>query len=144
MSTNPKYLITGVTGGLGASVLRTLSQHVDHTRIVVSSSRASLPLGLNSTYPEIEFRQMDFNNRAGMEQALVGIDRLFFVSTDSVNPTRRAMQHENVVFAARTAGVKHIYYSSLAFGGHESNSKCVVQTAHLVTENLLKMYARFL
>ena len=73
---------------------------------------------------------------------------------------RDGRQHQNVVDAAKLAGVKHVcicifpyiyhceasffelsyqvWYTSLAFGGLESNSKVSVQQAHYMTEEMLR------
>ncbi|QSS54766.1 NmrA-like family protein [Histoplasma capsulatum var. duboisii H88] len=134
-----KFLITGSTSGLGASVLATLYKSVgDPAEIIATSSRAEAAAKLQQDYPGTQFRVVDYDNEPALEKAFEGVDRLFFVSTPVVDTNRRAKQHSNVIEAAKKAGVGHVYYSSLSFGGYGSHSKAVVQTAHLITEEQLK------
>ncbi|OJD13967.1 hypothetical protein AJ78_05654 [Emergomyces pasteurianus Ep9510] len=134
-----KFLITGSTSGLGASVLATLYKSVDDpAEIIATSSRVGAASKLQQDYPGTQFRVVDYDNEPALEKAFEGIERLFFVSTPVVDVNRRAKQHSNVIEAAKKAGVGHVYYSSLAFGGYGSHSKAVVQTAHLITEEQLK------
>ncbi|PGH05297.1 hypothetical protein GX51_03018 [Blastomyces parvus] len=134
-----KFLITGSTSGLGASVLATLYKSVDNpAEIIATSSRAEAAAKLQQEYPGTQFRVVNYDDEPALERAFHGVERLFFVSTPVVDVDRRARQHSNVIEAAKRAGVGHVYYSSLAFGGYGSHSKAVVQTAHLITEEQLK------
>lgn len=77
-----------------------------------------------------------------MIKAFSGCTKLFLVSTPQVEldynnapPGHgREKQHFSAIEAAQDAGVEHIYYTSLAFGGH---SRASVMTAHLRTEEVL-------
>ncbi|PGH34373.1 hypothetical protein GX50_02856 [[Emmonsia] crescens] len=134
-----KFLITGSTSGLGASVLATLYKSVDNpAEIIATSSRAGAAAKLQQEYPGTQFQVVDYDDEPALEKAFDGVQRLFFVSTPVIDVNRRAKQHSNVIEAAKKAGVGHVYYSSLAFGGYGSHSKAVVQTAHLITEEQLK------
>ncbi|KAK2779181.1 hypothetical protein FQN53_001504 [Emmonsiellopsis sp. PD_33] len=135
----PKFLITGATSGLGASVLATLYKTVSNPAdIIAASSRTEAAAKLQQDYPGTEFRVFDYDDAQALVKALEGVDRLFFVSTPVVGVDRRARQHLNVIEAAKQAQVGHVYYSSLAFGGYGSDSKAVVQISHLMTEEKLK------
>ncbi len=57
-----------------------------------------------------EIRTLDFDNEATLPGALAGVERLLIVSTDAVG--RRATQQQAIIAAAKTAGVKHIVYTS--------------------------------
>ncbi|EEH43216.2 uncharacterized protein PADG_08036 [Paracoccidioides brasiliensis Pb18] len=139
--TTANYLVTGSTSGLGASVLATLYKSVnDPAQIIASSSRAEAADELQKDYPGTQFRITDYDDLSGLEKAFKGVERLFFVSTPTVDVTRRAQQHSNVIEAAKKATVGHVYYSSLAFGGYKSDSKAIVQAAHLITEEQLKRF----
>ncbi|KAK2798842.1 hypothetical protein FQN50_008703 [Emmonsiellopsis sp. PD_5] len=135
----PKFLITGATSGLGASVLATLYNAVSNKAdLIAASSRPEAAAKLQQNYPGTQFRVFNYDDAQSLAKALDGVDRLFFVSTPVVDVERRARQHLNVIEAAKAARVGHVYYSSLAFGGYGSGSKAVVQTAHLMTEEKLK------
>ncbi|KAF3483750.1 uncharacterized protein GIQ15_03074 [Arthroderma uncinatum] len=137
---NPiKYLVTGASSGLGGSVLATLYNNVsDHSQIAAASSRPEVGFQLQQSYPGIQFRKLDYNDPSSLVEALQRVERLFFVSSPLVDTEKRNKQHEQVVIAAVEAGVGHVYYSSLAFGGYGSESTASVQQAHLVTEKLLE------
>ncbi|PGH10659.1 hypothetical protein AJ79_05373 [Helicocarpus griseus UAMH5409] len=134
-----KFLVTGSTGGLGAAVLATLYESVENKEeIVATSSRQQSATQLLEKYPGIQFRVVNYDDKQSLEVAFGDVERLFFVSTPVVDPTKRIKQHANVIRAAKNAGVGHVYYSSLAFGGYGDRSQAIVQSAHLVTETQLK------
>jgi uncharacterized protein YbjT (DUF2867 family) len=120
-----KYLILGASGGLGGSILATLLSLVRKSSIIATSSRASAGREFNDK--DLEFRQVDFNSRPQLTAAFAGVDRLFFVSAPTFDVGRRVAQHRNVIEAAREAGVGHVFYSSLAFGGYGDDSAVNVQ-----------------
>ena len=78
-----------------------------------------------------------------METAYTGCTKLFLVSTPLISldfnnappGTGREKHHIDAINAAVRAGVRHIYYTSLAFG---SDSEAGVMQAHLRTERYLK------
>ncbi|KAL9620133.1 MAG: hypothetical protein Q9160_005339 [Pyrenula sp. 1 TL-2023] len=135
-----KILITGATGGLGSSTLH----HLQHTlsiptsSLAASSSSPSKASDFNSI--GIPFRHADFSSPASLLSAFNGIENLLFVSTNTLDHARRQQQHQNVVDAAVKAGVKHVWYTSLAFDGREEvgTSKAMFQIAHQGTELMLK------
>lgn len=132
----PQYLITGVTGGLGHSLCNTLLELVEPSSIAVSSSSKSRATEFIAK--GVEFRHADYKDLASLEKAFAGIKKLFFVSASEFNTEKRMRMHGNVVAAAKTVGVSHVYYSSLAFGGFKDESIIDLQQAHLETEKLLK------
>ncbi|TDZ41420.1 Quinone oxidoreductase 2 [Colletotrichum trifolii] len=73
-----------------------------------------------------------------LEAAFAGIEVLFLISYPShVHEYRRKVQLP-AIDAARRAGVKHIFYSSLAFAGdYQDSSKAEVMQAHLDSERHL-------
>lgn len=134
---SPTILITGATGGLGASVLSTLlEKKLAPASSIIASSRHESSRD-HFTALGVQFRVVDFDDSKGLEIAFAGVDRLFFVSTNTYDVQKRVRQHKDVIDSAQRAGVGHVYYSSLAFGGHRSDSKIDVQQAHLITENML-------
>ncbi len=103
----PKILVTGVTGGLGRSVLDTLLQHVPASSLAASSSnRATAALTEDKG---VGFCWADFNIPESLHEAFKGIDKLFFVSSSEVNPEKRTKQHSNLIEAAKATGIKHVY-----------------------------------
>ncbi|OBZ69539.1 Quinone oxidoreductase 2 [Grifola frondosa] len=113
-----KYVLTGATGGLGSQVLKYLLRLVPASDIAVSLYN---PQGASAEIKD-----------AG---AFRGADKLLIVSYPSIAHELRAKNHINAIDAAKRCGVKHVYYTSLAFG---TGSVAAVMKAHLDTENYLK------
>ena len=132
----PTILITGFTGGLGASVLSTLLTLVPAQNLAVSSSN---PSG-SSRLPDkdITFHHATYDSLTDLTTAFQGIQKLFFVSSPAFDSALRERQHRNVIEAAKAARVGHVYYSSLAFGGKGNGSKIGIQQAHIATEQMLE------
>ncbi|OJJ50788.1 hypothetical protein ASPZODRAFT_126729 [Penicilliopsis zonata CBS 506.65] len=131
-----KYLITGATGGLGSRVLDYLVANVPSSEYAAASSRESSRQQFEDR--GIAFRLVEYDDPKSLDAAFVGVENLFFVSTNTFDVEKRTRQHRNFIDAAKKAGVKHVWYTSLAFGGFKSDSTVDVQKAHLETEKMLK------
>ncbi|KAL4936164.1 hypothetical protein BDV06DRAFT_205548 [Aspergillus oleicola] len=131
-----KYLITGATGGLGEQVLNYFIANVPASEFAAASSNP-----LNRARFEdrgIAFRHVDYDDEESLGSGLKDVDNLLFVSTNVFDNERRKRQHRRLIDAAKRAGVKHTWYTSLAFGGFSNDSKAAVQQVHLITEKMLK------
>ncbi|KUM66783.1 hypothetical protein ACN42_g252 [Penicillium freii] len=131
-----KYLITGATGGLGAGVLSYLAANVPASEYAAASSKEENRKQFEDR--GIAFRVASYDNPETLETAFEDVENLFFVSTNTFDIEKRRKQHENFVNAAKKMNVKHIWYTSLAFGGYTSDSKAAVQQGHLMTEEMMK------
>ena len=83
----------------------------------------------------VEVRRGDYGDPASLDQAFAGADKLLIVSYPSIAHELRVKHHEHAIDAAKRAGVKHVYYTSLAFAG---DSVAAVMQAHIDTERYLK------
>src|SRR5690242_21589972 len=95
--------VTGATGHLGRLVIKRLKDKLPAKDIVAlarSTAKAS-DLGVTA-------READYSRAETLQRALPGIDTLLLISSDEVG--RRAIQHRNVIDAAKKAGVKRIIY----------------------------------
>ncbi|KAL5041540.1 hypothetical protein BDW71DRAFT_212020 [Aspergillus fruticulosus] len=128
-----KYLITGATRGLGKQVLNYFTANVPLSELAAASSNAANKLTFENR--GIAFRHVNFDDPQSVETGLRDVENLLFVSTSD---KRRGEQHARVIEAAKKAGVKHIWYTSLAFGGLQDTSKAPVMQDHLLTEKLLE------
>lgn len=127
------YLITGVTGGLGAGILDTLSQTVSPSDIsVLVRSEAKGEPFAQAGY---DVRIGDYSDESVLIKAFSGIDTLMFVSGAPGQAIGRDVQHKNVIEAAKQAGVKNIVYTSIA---KADNSQSVLAPDHILTEALIK------
>lgn len=137
MSSSKTILLTGVTGGLGGRVLEDLlnKQHVPSSSIIVTSRTASNRERFEKQ--GLAFRELDYGRPETLTAALKGVNEFLFMSSSQVNNDMRRTEHQNVVNAAKAAGVSRTWYVSLAFGGFEVNDKVPVQMVHNWTEEML-------
>ncbi|KAL5339505.1 hypothetical protein BJX70DRAFT_154714 [Aspergillus crustosus] len=131
-----KYLITGATGGLGEQVLNYFVAHVSRSEFAAASSNASNRARFEDR--GIAFRHVNYEDEDSLNSGLLDVENLLFVSTNVFDNEKRDKQHHGLINAAKRAGVKHVWYTSLAFGGLSNESKAAVQQVHLITEKLLK------
>ncbi|GHA62428.1 SDR family oxidoreductase [Pontibacter akesuensis] len=123
-----KIGITGATGHLGRLVVNKSKQKVstDNLIALVRSPEKAADLG-------VEAREADYDKPETLNRALAGIDTLLLISGSEVG--QRARQHQNVLEAAKKAGVKRIVYTSLL---HADTSTLSLADEHLATEAALK------
>ncbi|OQE44665.1 hypothetical protein PENCOP_c002G04041 [Penicillium coprophilum] len=131
-----KYLITGATGGLGAGVLSYLAANIPASEYAAASSKEENRKQFEDR--GIAFRLASYDDPQTLETAFKDVENIFFVSTNTFDTDKRRKQHENFVLAAKKMNVKHLWYTSLAFGGYTSDSKAAVQQGHLMTEEMMK------
>lgn len=120
--------VTGATGQLGRIVIAKLKAVVAATDIValVRSPGKAADLGVSA-------RAFDYARPELLDGALAGIDTLLLISSSEVG--QRAVQHRNVIEAAKRAGVKRIVYTSLL---HADTSGLSLAAEHVETEAMLK------
>jgi NAD(P)H dehydrogenase (quinone) len=102
-------LVTGATGGLGhetIDALLTTTPATDIAALVRDVSKAT-----DLAQRGVDVRQADYFDHPALVQAFQGIEKVLLVS--SVAFTDRVSQHRNVIDAAKEAGVKHLFYTSI-------------------------------
>jgi nucleoside-diphosphate-sugar epimerase len=118
--------VTGPTGDIGRSLLRSLEQSGEVGRVVAMARRPFDPAaeGLGKT----EYRQGDVLDRAGVEELLRGVDvviHLAFLIMGRLEETQRVNLEgsRNVFEAAVAAGAQRLVYASsvAAYGFHADN-----------------------
>ena len=126
-----KYAVTGASGKLGRLVLDELLRQADPGNIV---ALARDPSALSDyAVKGIEVRQADYDDAAGLEAALSGVDRVLLISGNAVGERER--QHGNVLDAAKAAGVSYLAYTSIL---NAQASKLALAGEHAATEKLLE------
>jgi len=120
--------ITGATGQLGRLVVEKLKQKVPASDIValVRTPEKASDLG-------VAVRAADYAKPETIDKALAGVDTLLLISSNELG--QRAVQHQNVIEAAKKAGVKQIVYTSLL---HADSSALSLAEEHRQTEAGLK------
>ncbi|KAI1873775.1 uncharacterized protein JN550_003044 [Neoarthrinium moseri] len=137
--------ITGASGKLGGATLSALLSYklVQPSSIVaITSSQPESKTWTTLASKGVNVRHGTFDDASTLETALQGCTKFFLVSTprieldfnDAPEGQGREKHHMAAINAARRAGVRHIYYSSLAFG---NPSKAGVMRAHIRTEAYL-------
>lgn len=121
-----KIGVTGATGQLGTIVLEQLKQRTDASNVV---ALVRSPEKVQGT----EARAFDYEKPEELSKALQGVDTLLLISGNEIG--KRATQHENVINAAKEAGVERIVYTSLL---RADQSTLSLAGEHVTTENLLK------
>ncbi len=77
----------------------------------------------------------NYDDYASLVAAFKDVDKLLFISGSDV--TRRVVQHESIVKAAKEAGVKHVIYTSFERKNEtETSPIAIVAEAHLKTRNI--------
>ncbi|KKY26472.1 putativelike family protein [Phaeomoniella chlamydospora] len=135
LNQSPAVARLRTTGGLGSRVLH----HLLHT-LSIPPEDLMISLYNPANVPDdatklgVEVRKGDYTSQSSLESSFRGAERLFLVSYPSIAHRIRVDAHTNAVLAAVAVGIKHIYYTSLAFG---DASKAAVKQAHNDTETFL-------
>ncbi|MDK2967648.1 NAD(P)H-binding protein [Lacrimispora sp.] len=124
-----KYLLTGASGKFGSFVLKFLKeQGVEKETIAVVRDEKK---GVAIREQGFEVRVADYTDKSSLVSAFSGGERLLFISSVPGGEIPRLTQHQNVVNAAKEAGVQFIAYTSLAKADHSTS---ILAPDHLGTE----------
>jgi len=131
MSDTLKYLVTGASGQLGGLVIDALLARVPAGEIgaLVRRPEAAAPLEAKG----VSVRIASYDDPAALEAAFAGVERLLLVSSSEVG--KRAAQHDNVIKAAKSAGVGFIAYTSILRA--DRSPLTVLPSEHVATEQAL-------
>lgn len=126
-------LVTTATGHLGTATLDfLLKKNIPASQLAGLVRDEQKAAGLLAK--GITLRKGNYLDVASLEKAFQGIDTLVFISSGDLE--NRVTQHRNVVNAAKTAGVKHILYTSVLKASE--SLKFVPGIDHYHTETFLK------
>lgn len=122
--------ITGATGHLGQLTFTELLKTVPASQLVAIVRNPAKAEAL--AQQGVSVRQAEYTDRAALTAALEGVEKLLLISSSEVG--QRAVQHRNVIDAAKAAGVKFIAYTSLL---HADRSPLGLAAEHIETERNL-------
>lgn len=120
--------ITGATGQLGSLVVNALKSRGLSDQLIALVRSPDKAAGLG-----IAVRKADYTDPASLVPALAGVEKLLLISSNEIGS--RATQHQNVIDAAKIAGVQLIAYTSLL---HADTSPLNLADEHRATEAYLK------
>jgi NAD(P)H dehydrogenase (quinone) len=124
-------LITGASGQLGRLVINALLQTLPAEQILAGVRTPASVSDLQAR--GVQVRQMDYTQPDSLDQAFEGIQQLLLISSSEIG--QRANQHQNVIEAAKKAGVSMLAYTSLL---HADSSPLGLAEEHRQTEAMLK------
>lgn len=101
-----KILVTGATGNIGRKTLQYLLKRRPASELIGLARHPEKAADLAAA--GIEIRQGDYSDFDSLVRAFSGVEKVMLVSATAFSD--RTTQHENVVKAARQAGVRHIVY----------------------------------
>ncbi|MEZ0486088.1 SDR family oxidoreductase [Fibrella aquatica] len=125
-------LITGATGQLGASVIDFLLKTLPASQIaaLVRDEQKATHLAERG----VSVRVGTYDDTASLDQAMQGIDSVLLIAgTDEDN---RLRQHQNVIDAAKKAGVQRIAYTSRALKDRSTLANQLME-GHFQTEEYI-------
>ena len=120
--------ITGASGQLGRLVVAKLKTSTSPSNLIALERSPAKAADLG-----IAAREFDYAKPETLASALAQVDTLLLISSSEIG--QRALQHRNVIDAAKKAGVKRIVYTSLL---HADTSVLNLAAEHIKTEQMLK------
>ncbi|MFB6456257.1 SDR family oxidoreductase [Chitinophaga sp. Hz27] len=128
-------LVTGANGHFGGITIDELLQKGVNAASIAALVRSE-EKGQALRAKGIQVRIGDYNDPASLQTAFQGVEKLLLVSGTEL--AQRSQQQENVVHAAKKAGVHHIVYTSVERKSEGSDSPIAfIADSHLHTEKAI-------
>lgn len=124
-------VITGAAGNLGHHVIASLLQSVPAANIIAAVRTPAKAADLAAK--GVQVRQADYNDGASLDSAFKGATKILLISSSEVG--QRAQQHQNVIDAAKRAGVALLAYTSVL---RADTSPLGLAAEHVVTEAAIR------
>lgn len=121
------FAVTGASGQLGRIAVQTLKTHINPDQIVALVRDPAKVADLG-----VEARAFDYTQPDHLAAALHGVEVLALVSSSEFE--NRVGQHENVINAAVSAGVRRVVYTSIL---KADRSPLMIAQDHRMTEDIL-------
>jgi len=124
-------VITGATGNLGQHVIANLLKSVPAANLIAAVRTPAKAADLAAK--GVQVRQADYNDGASLDSAFKGATKILLISSSEVG--QRAQQHQNVIDAAKRAGVALLAYTSVL---RADISPLGLAAEHVVTEAAIR------
>ena len=126
--------ITGATGHLGLATVQALLAQAAPAEIVAivrdpQKAARVLPAG-------VPVRTADYHDPAALLAAFRGVETVLLISTSELEYAARLREHQNVIDAARQAGVRRLVYTSVV--NPSPDSPFGASPSHFATEEYLR------
>lgn len=129
-------LVTGATGQFGHHAIENLIKKGVNPSSIIALVRSE-EKGAELKEKGVEIRIGDYTNYDSLTNAFKGVEKLLFVSGSEIET--REQEHQNVVNAAKEAGVGHVFYTSFIRTKPASESAIAfLQDTHEKTETWIK------
>ncbi len=102
-----KIAVTAASGQLGSAIVKEAKNQLGDRSVVGIARNPEKAAHLG-----VEIRRGDYNSQEDFQDALKGIEVVLLVSGMDT-PDKRIKQHQNVINAAKTAGVRKLVYTSI-------------------------------
>ncbi|TDE98843.1 SDR family oxidoreductase [Occultella glacieicola] len=123
--------VTGVTGHLGRLIVQALLRRGVEPSQVIAAVRT--PARADDLADRgVNVREADYDRPETLAPAFAGVDVLVLVSGNAVG--ERVRQHGAAIDAAKSAGVKHLLYTSVL---HADTTPLLLAPEHRATEELI-------
>jgi len=123
--------VTAASGELGSAIIRKLLEEMPREQLIGLARTPKKAENLG-----VEIRPGDYNNKPALVESLTGVDAVLLVSGMDA-PDKRIIQHQNVMDAAKEAGVGKMVYTSI-FGEVGDTSFSPIISSNRRTEEDLK------
>ncbi|EED14343.1 NmrA-like family protein [Talaromyces stipitatus ATCC 10500] len=139
--TEKKIGIFPASGSLGGSTVKHLASLIPASSLILIARKPDTLAECSRQGAVV--RRADYDEDSSLNRVFDGVGVLFLISYASCEHEHRSKAHRKAIDAALRSGVKHIFYSSLAFAGNlTKSSDALVMRAHLDTEAYLEELGR--
>lgn len=128
-------LVCGVNGNLGGRVVAALHKSVGPSGFIAGTRDPKSPFAQSLSQGGVQVRRVDYDDPASLPEAFAGVEAILIISTYADN-SKRLQQHQNVIEAAKRAGVRRLVYTSFLDAGPEALSEHS-RLVHYPTEQAL-------
>ncbi len=129
-----KILITGATGQFGSATINFLLKKMPADNLVALVRDEDKATELKAK--GITLRICNYDDYASLVAAMKGVEKVLLISGNDI--ANRQKQHENVINAAKEAGVKHLVYTSFMRKNETKTSPLgMVAKSHIETDKFL-------
>ena len=126
-------LVTGATGQLGAAVIQTLLAKTSADQIAALVRDEGKAADLKAA--GVNVRVGNYDDPASLERAVQGVDKVLLIA--GTDEERRVEQHQNVIDAAKKAGVGCLAYTSRTLKDRTTMVNKLME-GHFRTEDAVK------